>query len=102
MSRKSSKKTRFLREHPYCCFCGGTRAATTLDHALPKACFPRDIWPEEFEFPSCNLRNNGTSKHDTIFGYYSMRISAFQTMSLAAVGHKFTCTLLAHNEPVLP
>jgi hypothetical protein len=36
--------------------------------------FPRDLWPEEFEFPSCYLCNNGTSKHDTIFGYYSMRL----------------------------
>ena len=73
MSGNSSRKTRFLKEHPYCCFCGGTRAATTLDHVPPKACFPRDLWPEESEFP-CNLCNNGTSKHDTIFGYYSMRL----------------------------
>jgi hypothetical protein len=44
----------------------------TLDHVPPKACFPLGHWPEEFEFPSCNLCNNGTSKNDTIFGFYSM------------------------------
>jgi hypothetical protein len=41
---------------------------------VAKSMFPRDLWPEEFEFPSCYLCNNGTSKHDTIFGYYSMRL----------------------------
>jgi hypothetical protein len=72
MSQGASRKARFLKEHPLCCFCGGTRTATTLDHVPPKACFPLGFWPEEFEFPSCNLCNNGTSKRDTIFGFYSM------------------------------
>ena len=72
MSQRASRKARFLREHPLCCFCGGTRPATTLDHVPPKACFQLGFCPEEFEFPSCSLCNNGTSKHDTIFGLYSM------------------------------
>jgi len=72
MSQRASRKARLLREHPLCCFCGGTRPATTLDHVPPKACFPLGSCPEEFEFPSCSLCNNGTSKHDTIFGLYSM------------------------------
>lgn len=38
----------------------------------PKACFLVGFWPDEFEFPSCKACNNGTSKYDTIFGYYSM------------------------------
>ena len=38
----------------------------------PKACFPRGLCPEEFEFPSCAACNNGHSKHDTIFGFYFM------------------------------
>jgi hypothetical protein len=72
MAQGTSRKTRFLQEHPLCCFCGGKRAATTLDHVPPKACFPLGFWPDEFEFPSCNACNNGTAKHDTIFGFYSM------------------------------
>ncbi len=67
-----SRKKRFLMEHPLCCFCGGTRRATTLDHVPPKACFPIGFWPEQFEFPSCSQCNNGTSRQDTIFGYYSI------------------------------
>jgi hypothetical protein len=72
MTQGTSRKARFLQEHTICCFCGGTRAATTLDHVPPKACFPVGFWPDEFEFPSCNACNNGTSKHDTVFGFYSM------------------------------
>jgi len=72
MSQRASRKARFLREHPLCCFCGGTRSATTLDHVPPKACFPLGFWPEKFEFPACSRCNNGTSRHDTIFGFYSM------------------------------
>jgi hypothetical protein len=74
MAQGTSRKARFLLEHPICCFCGGTRAATTLDHVPPKACFPLGFWPDEFEFPSCKDCNNGTSKHDTIFGFYSMLV----------------------------
>src|SRR5271157_3478724 len=69
---KKGKKARFLMKHPYCCFCGGTELATTLDHVPPKACFPEGFWPEEFEFPACKACNNGTSKYDQIFGFYSM------------------------------
>jgi len=72
MAQRTSRKARFLKEHPLCCFCGGTRAATTLDHVPPKACFPLGLWPDEFESPSCTDCNNGTSKHDTIFGFCSM------------------------------
>lgn len=72
MSPKISRKARILREHPVCCFCGGVRAAITLDHVPPKACFPRGFWPEGFEFPACKRCNNGTSMYDTIFGFYSM------------------------------
>lgn len=72
MLQRVSRKARFLMEHSSCCFCGGTKPATTLDHVPPKACFPLGFWPEGFEFPSCSLCNNGTSKYDTIFGFYSM------------------------------
>jgi hypothetical protein len=32
------------------------------------------MWPDKFEFPACNACNNGTSKHDTIFGFHSMLV----------------------------
>lgn len=72
MAQKLGKKARFLKEHPYCCFCGGGRPAVTVDHVPPKACFPVGFSPEGFEFPACEACNNGTSQFDSIFGLYSL------------------------------
>jgi hypothetical protein len=66
-----SRKQRLLAEHQYCCFCGGNARSTTVDHIPPRACFPAGYHPEDFEFPACKPCNNGTSKDDQIFAYYS-------------------------------
>ncbi len=71
MGRKRIRKQKFFQEHPVCCFCGGVRPATTQDHVPPRACFPKDLMPGGFEFPSCSDCNHGTSKQDTIFGFTS-------------------------------
>jgi hypothetical protein len=49
-----SKRQRFLTDHPFCCFCGGTVAATTTDHVPNRAFFVNRNWPEGYEFPSCS------------------------------------------------
>ena len=67
-----SKRQRFLGEHPYCCFCGGSAPATTSDHVPPRACFPDGFSPEGFEFPACDNCNRGTKRDDQIFGFYAM------------------------------
>ncbi len=72
MGEKLRKRQRFFQENPRCCFCGGVNAATTVDHVPPRACFPKDLMPEDFEFPACKECNNGTSKQDTIFGFCAM------------------------------
>ena len=69
MGQSRLKKERFHKDHPFCCFCGGARPATTIDHVPPRACFPRGLMPEGFEFPSCKECNEGTSKQDMIFGF---------------------------------
>lgn len=69
---KLSKKQSFLRQHPYCCFCGGSTPAATSDHVPPKACFPDGFWPEGFEFPACANCNRSTKSNDQIFGFYAM------------------------------
>ena len=69
--KKLGKKKRFLIGHPYCCFCGGTEASTTIDHVPPKACFPDGYGPEEFEFPACEACNQGSKREDQLFGFYS-------------------------------
>jgi hypothetical protein len=52
--RKLTKNQRFLADHPYCCFCGGTVAAMTADHVPNRAFFVNRDWPEGYEFPSCS------------------------------------------------
>jgi hypothetical protein len=51
---KLTKQQRFLADHPFCCFCGGTVAATTRDHVPSRAFFLNRDWPEGYEFPSCS------------------------------------------------
>jgi hypothetical protein len=87
MSPQTRRKRRFLLEHPFCCFCGGTRPATTIDHVPPKVCFPVGLCPEGFEFPACKQCNNGTSKFDTIFGFYSL-LQDFSELNRTLEDHK--------------
>jgi hypothetical protein len=87
-SHKMSKKRRLLAEHPYCCFCGGSAAATTSDHVPPKACFPDGFWPEGFEFPACEKCNHGTTKNDQIFGFYAMLLDFNEVNRSAAYSAK--------------
>jgi hypothetical protein len=47
MGKAKNKKQRFLAAHPFCCFCGGTEPATTIDHAPPRTCFPDRIGPDQ-------------------------------------------------------
>ena len=75
MSESKAKKKRtqrFLEEHPFCYFCGGTRRAVTVDHVPPRACFPDGFAPEGFESPACQACNKGADKQDQIFGLYAM------------------------------
>lgn len=69
---KISKKRRFLMEHPYCRFCGGSTPAIPSDHVPPKACFPDGFCPEDFEFPACANCNRGTKRDDQVFVFYAM------------------------------
>lgn len=72
MSESRQRKTRtqiFLSSYPYCIFCGGLTPATTIDHVPPKITFREKQWPESFEFPACATCNNGSKKHDQLFGF---------------------------------
>lgn len=53
---KQYSRTKFLEQHPVCCYCGDH--ATTTDHFPPRALFYNKIWPEGFEFPACATCNN--------------------------------------------
>ena len=60
MGQAMSSRQKFLRNHPYCCFCGGSELATTRDHIPSRACFNKRNWPEGFEFPACEPCNSKT------------------------------------------
>lgn len=49
--RKQYNRQQFLKEHPWCAYCGA--AATTTDHCPPRSFFIGRIWPERYEFPAC-------------------------------------------------
>lgn len=67
---RKTRQQKFLDKHLKCYFCG--RAATTIDHVPPRACFPDGYAPESFESPACKPCNQGTDKEDQIFGLYAM------------------------------
>lgn len=53
MGQSRKRKIAFFHDHPWCCFCGGSKAATTIDHVPNRACFPGRQAPEGYEFPAC-------------------------------------------------
>jgi hypothetical protein len=88
--KKLGRKKRFLINHPFCCFCGGTEAATTIDHIPPKACFPDGYWPDEFEFPACQACNQGSRRDDQLFGFYSQLLDFNESNRTPADAAKMT------------
>jgi hypothetical protein len=53
--RKQYSREQFLREHPFCAYCG--EPATTTDHCPPRCFFEQRLWPETYEFPACDPCN---------------------------------------------
>lgn len=68
MGQNKIKKDRFFSEHPICCFCGGKRRATTLDHQPARMFFKDRRWPEGFVFPACQKCNNATRHSEQVVG----------------------------------
>jgi hypothetical protein len=61
-------KERFFDAHPFCCFCGGKRPATTLDHQPGRLFFRRREWPENFVFPACAQCNDISRRAEKALG----------------------------------
>lgn len=57
MAEGKSRKIKFLKDHPTCCFCGGCAAAVEEDHQPGRVFFRDREWPEGFCFPSCTPCN---------------------------------------------
>lgn len=64
--QKDRRKQAFLKEHRHCCFCGGSRAATTVDHVPSIQMFSLRRRPKGLEFPACEECNHATRLHEQV------------------------------------
>jgi hypothetical protein len=64
--QKKSSTQKFIAQHPWCCFCGGTRAAVTREHMPPKSLFDNSHRPDKLVMPACDECNRGTSTADLV------------------------------------
>lgn len=73
MSRNTQKRRKqFFAEHPYCCFCGGTVAATTEDHFPSRTLFRHRAWPVGYHFPACIDCNKATAADEELVAMLSL------------------------------
>lgn len=62
---RSTAKQAFLRDHPICCFCGGSAIATTVDHQPAESLYPEGSRPKGFWFPACESCNAYSHKAES-------------------------------------
>lgn len=74
--QRERRKQRFLAKHSRCCFCGGARASSTVDHVPARICFKNKIGPEGFEFPACETCNSESSLSELVSALYVRMIDA--------------------------
>ncbi len=72
MGEAKRRLQRFQKEHPLCCFCGGSQATETIEHAPPKVFFVNKLRPSGLEFPACARCNHGSSQHDQVAALISL------------------------------
>jgi hypothetical protein len=60
---KERHNKQFIREHPFCCFCGGLTPTAEIDHVPPRVLFDNRQWPQGYDFPAC-VPCNRASRHD--------------------------------------
>lgn len=66
MRAKANRRREFFMRHPFCCFCGGSRASEETDHVPSRVLFRNRQWPEGFEFPACALCNRATALDEQV------------------------------------
>lgn len=71
MGESKRRKQKLLARNPFCCFCGGTLPATTIDHVPAKVMFWGNRRPEGLEFPACIACNGGTKKLERAAALFS-------------------------------
>ena len=66
MGAAARHRRKFLEAHTRCAFCAAAAPATTIEHCPPRAMFQFRLWPEGFEFPSCESCNQGSDNDDLL------------------------------------
>ena len=69
--RRSKRNAVFLEKHPFCCFCGGEKPATTIDHVPSIQLFRLRKRPKGLEFPACKKCNNSTGTDELVVALLS-------------------------------
>ena len=69
--KKNKQKAVFLKQHPFCCFCGGEKPATTIDHVPSIQLFRLKKRPKGLEFPACKQCNQSTGTHELVAAFLS-------------------------------
>ncbi|PUB10529.1 hypothetical protein [Yoonia sediminilitoris] len=65
--RKILSNKLFLERHKYCCLCGGSVYATTIEHAPPKVFFVnKEVPSATHRVPACERCNSGSSGSDQV------------------------------------
>ncbi len=61
-----TRTERFLKDHPWCCYCGGTTRAETVDHVPSKQMFSLKRRPRGIEVPACQSCNHATKNSEQV------------------------------------
>lgn len=69
---KISTKDNFFQAHSKCCFCGGEKKATTIEHAPPICLFIDRLRWKGLEFPACTRCNHGSSTQDQVVAFFAL------------------------------
>lgn len=70
---KRAQNTKFLEAHPWCCLCGGSVVATTIEHAPPKVFFiNKEIPSGSHRMPACARCNNGSGSADQVAAFVAL------------------------------
>src|SRR5262245_43390686 len=59
----------FCKEHPWCCFCGGTTPSANIDHQPARIIFPDKQRPKGLEFPACHICNDQTRADEVLLAF---------------------------------
>lgn len=64
--QRRTRTQKFIEQNPYCCYCGGTTPADTVDHIPSRQMFVGRHRPQGLEVPACRACNELTRQHEQV------------------------------------